>query len=78
MEAIEQFYELVASRAEQRGKQRLESDLHRTWEQATYRYLDVGYSPEIIMRVYFMHYAATFVHPEEEPNTILDQWLAKP
>lgn len=52
--------------------------LHEAWEEATYEYPDVKYSPEIIARVYFMNYAAGYVHPDEEAGVALKRWLAKP
>lgn len=78
MSGSKELYDLVAKRAEQRGKLKLEPHLHQAWEEATYEYPDVKYSPEIIARVYFMNYAAGYVHPDEEAGVTLERWLAKP
>jgi hypothetical protein len=74
----EELYNLIAKRAEQRGKLRLEPDLHRTWDEARYEYPDARHSPEIVVREYFMHYAAGYVHPNEDSDVVLDRWLYNP
>ncbi len=73
-----ELYNLVAKRAEQRGKLKLEPRLHQAWKEATYEDPGVKYSPETIARVYFMNYAAGYVHPDEEAGVTLGRWLAKP
>ena len=78
MEESREFYSLVAKRAEQHGKQRLEPELHRAWEEARQSYPNVRYSPEYVALKYFMHYAAAYVHPDEAVNVTLSRWLAKP
>jgi hypothetical protein len=74
----EEFFDLIAKRAEQRGKLRLEPDLHRTWDEARYQYPDAWYSPERAILEYSMYYAAGYIHPDEDSDAVLDRWLAKP
>ncbi len=74
----EQFFDLIAKRAERRGKLRLEPDLQRTWDEARYEYPDAYYSPERAILEYFMYYTAGYVHPDEEADAVLDRWLARP
>ena len=74
----EALYNLIALRAEQRGKLRLEPDLNRTWDKARYEYPDVSRSPEIVVREYFVHYAAGYVHPDEDTDAVLSRWLYNP
>jgi hypothetical protein len=60
----EDFFKLMAKRAEQRGKLRLEPDLNRTWDEARYEYPDAWHSAQRAILEYFMHYAAGYVHLE--------------
>jgi hypothetical protein len=74
----EALYNLIALRAKQRSKLRLEPDLNRTWDEARYEYPDVRHSPEIVVREYFMYYAAGYVHPDEGSDAVLSRWLYNP
>jgi hypothetical protein len=73
-----EFFDLMARSAEQRGKLRLEPDLHRTWDEARNEYPDAWYSVERAILEYFMHYAAGYVHPDEDSDAVLDRWLYNP